>query len=369
MRQIVAMIGIVVCGIALGQPPLEPGRGMSFHYSGPALEVFQTFETALGMGVEPKGWDKILQGAEAEKPIEVTVKGARLFDIVAAIEKTLGRRLEFEEAWPQVRFNVSAEGGQLAASPRASTANCDVVLERVEHGISRPMTWGAEGTHLGRPKIEMALNLRAYPVDERAAERLVAFKRPGLTLVHPEGKQDELSMWPEWTTSLGPFGRCVRPIHQGVPAGELTAGEYKLKGAILMAKVDPVAAQALTAADVGKTVNLGTAKVTVKSWAAGQIPMKWEVEGPKPDMVGEDPSQTPVGLLWIEARGRGKGGEILWPTGGGGGYNETRYTGESYWDSEPASVEFRALILTKGEDEVEEPFEVAFTLPPEFLGK
>ena len=81
------------------------------------------------------------------------------------------------------------------------------------------------------------------------------------------------------------------------------------------------------------------------------------------------PNQIPTGAVWIEPRARGKEGEILWAMGGGGGFNGNAYQGQSFWIPEPATVEFRALIIGGPEDMVMEPFEITFTLPGEFVGK
>ncbi len=370
MRGIGVGIAAMVCAAALGQPALEAGRGMSFQYSGPAGELLPAFEVALGLGAEPADWGDRLRGTVGEKPVSVSMKGARMFDILAAIEKAVGVRLWFSEVFGQPRLDPTPIAGRQGASPRGSTADCDVVVEFVDLEVGRRFTWGEDGAHAGAPGGSMALALRVYPVDERAAGRLVGFKLPGLTLVRPDGSQHDIRIGADWGGGfMTTFGRCMRSRREQMSAAVMAAGEYKLQGALLVARVDPVVGEAVTVADVGKTVDLGAVKVTVKSWSGERRELDWEAEGPKPDLVGEEPSQMPVGVMWIEALGRGKGGEVLCPTGGGGGYNGSKYVGGVYWRDEPVSVEFRALIISKAEDVVAEPFEVAFTLPAEFLGK
>ncbi len=369
MRGIVVAIVAVCCVAALGQPAAAPGRGMDFKFGGPAAEMLPAFEAALGMGAEPKEWPKTLQGPDGEKPVAVLVKNARSFDLLAAVEKAAGRRLEFGEGWAQPRLQPSPLPGRVGASPGFSTVNTDVVLERVERAITYPLTWGDDGPLAAAPQSVLTVTLRTYPADMWVADRLVGFLQPGLTLVQPDGKPDFIPIWQDRNGATTPFGRCLRALRRQVPVEDLPAGEYKLGGALLMAKVDPVESQALTAADVGRTVDLGVAKVTVRTWAGAQQPMRWEVDGPRPEMGMGGPNQLPTGVVWIEARGRGKTGEVLWPAGGGGGFNGTRYQGDSFWGAEPATVEFRALIIGGPEDMVQEPFEIAFTLPGGFVGK
>jgi hypothetical protein len=301
----------------------------------------------------------------------VSVKGARVFDILAAIEKAVGKRLEFGEGWG--RLQPSPLPGKVGASPGFSTADYDVVLERVEREVTYPLTWGEDGPLAAPRQSVLTLTLRAYPADAWAAERMVGFMQPGMTLTHPDGKQDAINLGPGMNMNgfSAPFVRCLRAVRQQVPVTDLPAGEYKLSGAVLMAKVDPVASRVLTAADLGRTVDLGTgAKVTVRNWAGPQQPLSWEIEGPRPDMPGmAGPGQMPMGVLGVEPLARGKSGEVLWSMGGGGGFNGTRYQGQTFWMAEPATVEFRALIVSGPEDMVSEPFEITFTLPPEFVGK
>jgi hypothetical protein len=306
---------------------------------------------------------------EADRPVSVSLKGARLYDALEEVSKALGRRVRLEgglsppgEAprWPG---REAGDDWAPGAYPRASTPNFDVVVEGVQ------FEWGAKGTILwrnGEPQLSgkttrVAGNVRLYPLDLQAAERLVGLAPPGLVVVPPDGQEQQPVADYEyfWDDFSFPMPRCLLTLPAPLP-NLLQAGEYKIRGAILVSKVAPVTIRFELPDAVGETQTVGDTNITVTSWDPVARRLKWTREGASVQPIR--PTAKPRGVVWTELRATDAAGKAVWLAEAGGPAPGKTEMEATFGGDEPKVVELRMLIVARDEDVEEEPFVLSFRL-------
>jgi hypothetical protein len=374
----VLLVGCVVLSTAQEEPA---ERGVTFRFDGPAGELLSSFRGAAGLGMEDVLFTPAGSAAakeDAEKPVSVSLQGARLYDALEELSRVAGRRVRLrakvgtllERVWPETAVEPGAAAYRLGAEPRASTADFDVVIEDLGPAAAAgPAPAALDPDALAAPEVVVAWaptigTLRLYPMDLLAAERLVGVT--GLALVSPDGGQEPIP-GPSVGDGWGPVGRCLDVLPGLPPPKTAQPGEYKVRGAVLVSKVAPQVRRFDLPDAVGKPQVVGGVTFTITTWEPGTGRLVVVREAPAPEEPA--PGAKPRGALWTEVRALDAEGEALEPAAweGRGGPNITMET--AYRAGEPRAVQVRALIITSDEEIAEEPFELTFRLPEGLVGR
>lgn len=366
-RLLVAWLALLLWGRGVFAQEGAAQPGISFEYAGPAGNVFEALEKALGFVRLPGERWSGLSEQEAEKPIAVAVRGARLFDVLREVSAALGLWVDLENSWPHPRVSVRRDVTG-ATAPRASTPHFDIVLLGIERRASRSLGWGEDGVRMREHAPSYSLDLRLYPADLDAADRFVGLDGNRVVLRLPNGLEHAVAAMPSWASpEAPPLSRCVRQPYGTVPKEAMAAGELRVAGGVLVAREGPVSATANLAEDVGRALQAGPVQFRIVSWEPAGSRLRWVVEGFRaPEWWRED--TKPTGVIWTELRAYGPYGVPLAAPSCAGWSEAGRLQMEmDYGPVQVARVEFRALVVEKEDDLEVEPFELTFTVPQAFL--
>ncbi len=359
-----ACVGLLAAVHAADTDLTLSDKGYSVHFIGPAGTAVQVLAAALGISPGPAGIS--LPREELNKQVSITVDNARLYDLLEQVGKAIGHPIDVTGYIGVLR--VRPDQWTEDQRPRASTDNYDLVLDLITYTVRRMRKLDAR---LGRVQPSetqsVSVRIQALPASPAASARFVAFA-PTLTLTGPDGskvdvRRNTLVRTPLTMVADSPAvaGVCTLEV-MPPPSALKMPGEYVLAGEIILANTTPKPVVFELPGDVGKTVQVGPAKLTLAEWRPELKEIIVKIERPQAPMMRMPPT---VGPMWpvrvqiLDADGRAIASRSLSVS-----RNMVR---AQVHKGEPAKLVIWGVASVKPKDTVREAFQLKFTVPRELL--